>query len=37
MMKITSLNALSRGFINKPTINYYKTFALIEKNKLEKG
>ncbi len=36
MMKITSLTALSRGSINKPTINYYKTFALIEKNKLEK-
>ena len=36
MMKITSLNALSRGSINKPTINYYETFALIEKNKLEK-
>ena len=37
MMKITSLNALSRGSINKPTINYYKTFALIEKNRLEKS
>ena len=37
MMKITSLTALSRGSINKPTVNYYKTFALIEKNKLEKS
>jgi alkyl sulfatase BDS1-like metallo-beta-lactamase superfamily hydrolase len=37
MMKINSLTALSRGSINKPTINYYETFALIEKNRLDKS
>ena len=34
LMKIASLTALSNASIHKPTINYYRTFAEIERKKL---